>query len=323
MKINLIIIVESLKQIFHKSGIAQQLARKDKIKKTLAGHPIEYNTQALFLLYCIMVIKKIRSFRSLADFFSNHPMIYRACGLKKSPSHDTLCRRFGKLSYEFQQAIQQMGDLFLQSGLINPRYIAADAKLFWAPESDPQAKFTKGSKGWVRGYSLSVLCIATPNNIPLPLLAKAHSNSILSFKIVASLAKDLPHNVQFVLCDSGYDFSMIYKSIERFDPQNNVIRKALVSPRKGRKLTTERDRRLKFLHSTRGQKIFDRRLPSVELFFARLVKQLGIVRCIFTSKKHNVAYLNLAVLVYQLLIYTNYLLGCNNIIKLKPLLNMI
>jgi len=322
MNINLITIIRNLKKILRKSGIGKWLLNNDQTKKTLAGHPIKYSTETLFLIYCVMVIKKIRSFCSLAEFFRNYPLLCRVCGLKRVPSHDTLCRRFAKLEYEFQVAIKLMGDLFVQDKLVNPRYIAADAKLFWAPQYDRQAKFTKGSKGWVRGYSLTVLCVATPHNIPLPLLAKAHSNSTLSFKVVASLVKHLPQTVKFVLLDSGYDFYIIYEKIERFDENHHVIRKALVFPRKNRKLDPARVRRLKFLRSTRAQKIIQRRLPSVELFFARLIKQLGVARCFFTNKKHNLAYLNLVVLVYQLLVYTNYLLGFKNIIKLKHLLNL-
>lgn len=323
LEINLTTILKIASAILQVSGIAKRFANKDSIQQTLCGHPLEYSTQSLFLVYYIMILKKNHSFRSLAEFMHNNSSLYAVCGLKQAPSHDTLRRRLSKLGYEFQEAIKLMGDLFLQAIIVKPRYLAADSKLFWAPKFDKQAKFTIGSKGWVRGYSLTLVCVATPNNIPIPLLAKAHSNAIPSFKILGNLMRDIPENTKFVLCDSGYDFEKVYKAIERFDDNNNVIRKAVVAPRQGRKMNPERNRRLKFFRSTRGKKIFARRLPSVELAFARLVKQLGITRCCFTNQKHNLAYLNLSVLVYNCLVYTNHMLGLKSITKLRRLLNII
>jgi transposase len=87
-----------------------------------------------------MIVKRIRSFRSLCDFLQANKDILKKCGFDSCPSHDTLARRYKGIALEIQSAIKKVGNIFIQEGVINPKYVAGDAKLFHAKKNDSQKK---------------------------------------------------------------------------------------------------------------------------------------------------------------------------------------
>ena len=145
-------------------------------------------------------------------------------------------------------------------------------------------------RAWIQGYGLSIVCIATPAQLSIPIMAKAHANSACEGKIFQNMIYWLPSSVRFVLGNLGYDDKELYERIERRDENGHLCRRLIVPIRMdtlGVTTPPERRRRAKYANSTRGRKLYSRRMPSIERLFECIIETFDAAKVWFKGKHYN------------------------------------
>lgn len=325
MKDPIFTLIQRAKKFLQSNNAMQYIALKSKIKRQLVGHPQVYDEFSILLLFLVMAYKCRKSFRQFYEYLQYHPSIAKYCGLEKIPCRHTLVRRMKQLHNTFEAIVEFNGRYFIEKGYCNPKDIAVDCKAFKGRKGDKERSLLRTSYGWVRGYALTLVCSATKkNNIVFPLFAKTHGSKPATIKIFERMIYKLPTQTKFVLADSEYENIGIITKIERRDTQGYLIRRAVIAPRDINRMTSPlRIRNYQYYKSTRGQKKFARRLPSIESIYANLVETFNMPTVTIRGKKLACAFLSLLVVAYQILIWINIQQGSKQVYRTKYLISML
>jgi hypothetical protein len=301
---NLKKIIAEVKSILKMDKIKKYLDKNFEIKNQLPGRPSSYPEQSMIALLLIMVFKNLHSFRQYFEYLKQNPSILSCFGLKKIPCRHTLVRRMKQLRPTIEKLIELMGQKFIEEGICDPKDVAVDCKAFHGLKFDGDCTWFHTSKGLVRGYGLTVVCTSTKE--VLPLFAKAHTSKKSTVKIFENAIYKLPEQTKFVLADSEYENLNIIQKVEQRDEQGFLSRRAVIAPRDVERMKhLVRIRNYKYFKSSRGQKKFSRRLPSIEGFFANLCKTFRVKTVSLKGKNLVFPFLLFWVFAYQVLFLMN------------------
>ena len=64
----------------------------------IRGRPVEYSELVMFKVFIVMVLKRIKHFKTLHKFLAQNPRLRQACGLRTLPDRRTLGRRLKSFS---------------------------------------------------------------------------------------------------------------------------------------------------------------------------------------------------------------------------------
>jgi len=67
------------------------VAGKDEAR--IRGRPVEYSELVMFKVFIVMVLKRIKHFKTLHKFLAQNPTLRKACDLRALPDRRTLGRR--------------------------------------------------------------------------------------------------------------------------------------------------------------------------------------------------------------------------------------
>jgi Transposase DDE domain len=266
-------------------------------------------------------------------------------GQRHFPSRSTFFSRYRRCHRLFTKAIELQGQQAIAEKIIDARQVAADKSLVpargrpWHKHEKKKGKIPRGvdreaawgyseHHGWVYGYSFEVVVSCTRKSTVFPLMASVGTGSAAETRTFAEKIDRLPREVECVSADSGYDANDLGERIEfdadgrrtgrRFlcpeNPRNTANRK--LKPCATAKLELSRKRRRDrktFLKSRRGQRIYKRRIRTVEPFNSWL-------KSLFELDPHawhrgllnNQTQILAAIFAYQLLVRYNYRRGNNN-----------
>ena len=62
-------------------------------ERSSPGHPFDYSELVMLKVFIVMVLKRIKHFKTLHKFLFQNPTIRKACGLSSLPDRRTLGRR--------------------------------------------------------------------------------------------------------------------------------------------------------------------------------------------------------------------------------------
>ena len=74
------------------------------------GHPREYSDSVMLKVFIVMVLKRIKHFKTLHKFLSQNPTIRQACGLSSLPDRRTLGRRLKSFPPFAQESDSSLGE---------------------------------------------------------------------------------------------------------------------------------------------------------------------------------------------------------------------
>jgi len=78
--------------------IVDELYQKEKEVKRNRGRPVHYSELVMLKIFLVMVLKRIKHFKSLPKFLAQNPRLREACGLQSLPDRRTLGRRLKSFS---------------------------------------------------------------------------------------------------------------------------------------------------------------------------------------------------------------------------------
>ena len=212
-----------------------------------------------------------------------------------------------------------MGMLFIKDGLVDPAIISVDSSLLKAkghvwhrsnmkknevPRSgiDTDAKWGYSrTKGFVFGYKLHLAC--STGSLIVPLSADFTTANITDNRMYESITSSLPTGmVRYVVGDEGYDD---HKSCD-FSSKGFL----LVFPLQ-RYEHTKHDRLalLQFYQSEFGQYVYSQRSISVEPLIEQIKDVFAIDPLPVRGFYKAGSIVLLSVLLYQVMVYYNYLAG--------------
>ena len=287
------------------------------------GRPYVYSTVLMVQLFIIKSWMRIPSNNTLYYFLFIKPYndkLLRVCKLNKIPDRRTIDRRFKDLP--ISNIIGSMGNLFLFEGLVNRESASVDSTMLkasgpvWHKSDikknhlpiagiDTNAKwgFSK-SKGWVYGYKLHMSC--STGKLIVPLSACVTTANVHDSKPYEKLIGSLSGLMNNILCDPAYDDSKLYESTK-----NNGMR--LIYPiKKYHSTPPNRIKLIEFYNSAVGQKLYSQRKISIEPLF-EIIKDTFNIRTVPVKGFENVkSFVLICVLVYQLAVYYNCVIGNEN-----------
>jgi hypothetical protein len=186
------------------------------------GHPFEYADQVLIVLFTMLSVRRITSFKAQHRWLMHHLHIAIPLGFEQIPHRITLSRRYKALYPILQAFIAFVGrwaeTLQPQFG---SRVLIEDASLFKAhgpvwhqsdrlvgrvPEKlrnlDQEASWRKSAyHGWVYGYSLHLTC----NRSGFPKLAQVETASIAESQVLEQKKETLfALDPQALAADNAY-----------------------------------------------------------------------------------------------------------------------
>jgi len=287
------------------------------------GRPYVYPTILMVQLLMIKSWMRIPSNNTLYYFLFIKPYndkLLRVCKLNKIPDRRTIDRRFKDLP--ISQIISTMGNLFLSEGLVDKESASVDSTMLkaigpiWHKSDikknrlpiagiDTDAKWGfSNSKGWVWGYKLHMSC--STGRLIIPLSADVTTANVSDNKIYDKLIDSFAGLLSYILADPAYDDGSLYTSSE-----NNNMR--LLCPIKAYDSTPpERLKLVDFYNSEIGQELYRDRKISIEPLF-EIIKDTFNIRTVPVKGFDNVkSFVLICVLVYQLAVYYNCVIGIEN-----------
>jgi hypothetical protein len=277
-------------------------------------------------------------------------MLKRVLALDRVPARSTFFDRYTRVWPLAQRAIQLQGRLALREHVADAKEVSADKSLMaargpqWNVKDRKRGHVPKGLRGldrqadwgkseyhgWVYGYSFEVAVTATAGSVVLPLLASVDVASANENRTFPAKIDRLPRSNCTLLVDAGYDsndsadrFELDDRERPRRGPRRHPRRrlhyvcppqKGFVSavPERGRRerQRLRRAKRLAFLRSRRGRKLYARRKQTVEPFN-------GTFKAMFELDEHvwhrgldnNRTCVLMAIFAYQLLVRRHWKRG--------------
>lgn len=287
------------------------------------GRPYVYSTILMIQLFIIKSWMRIPSNNTLHYFLSikcTNDKLLKVCKIQQIPDRRTMDRRFHNLP--LSEIISSMGNQFVTRGLVDNTSASVDSSMLKANgpvwhksdmknnrlpiagiDIDAKWGFSK-SKGWVFGYKLHMSC--STGRLIIPLSADVTTANIHDGKMYCTLVESLEELVKSILCDPAYDNSKLY----HFSNKKNL---RLICPIKIYPSTpSERINLADFYNSIQGQELYSQRKVSIEPLFQTLKDIFGI-RQVPVKGLYNVkSFVLICVLVYQLAVYYNCIIGVEN-----------
>jgi hypothetical protein len=247
--------------------------------------------------------------------------VMRACGLDTLPDRRTFDRRFKMLP--LQHIIDTIGTRFLAEYLSDVSIVSVDSSMVRAKNGhiwhrkhmisgtvprhgiDTDARWGFAStKGWQFGYKMRVVCSAGP--LPVPVSACISTANVQDNQIYCQLTEHLPSTIRYVVADEGYDDWKLYD----YSRQRGM---RLVFPmRRYRHTKGERLKMLSFYKSGKGQRIYRTRSVSIEPLFECIKDTFGVSTVPVIGFSNVSSYLLMCILVYQITVYYNCIVGKDN-----------
>lgn len=287
------------------------------------GRPYVYSTILMIQLFIIKSWMRIPSNNTLYYFLfikCTNDKLLRVCKLNKIPDRRTIDRRFKDLP--ISDIISTMGNLFLSDRLVENKSASVDSSLLKATgpvwhksdmkknrlpitgiDTDAKWGYSK-SKGWIFGYKLHMSC--STGNLIIPLSADVTTANVSDNTVYDGLIDSLAGWISHILADPAYDDGSLYTSSE-----NNNMR--LICPIKAYDSTPpERLKLVEFYDSKVGQELYRDRKISIEPLF-KIIKDVFGIRTVPVKSLENVkSFVLICVLVYQLAVYYNCIIGKEN-----------
>jgi len=257
------------------------------------------------------------------------------------PARSTYFTRYRQGHGLFQEAIGLQGTKALAEGLADASVVAVDKSLVAArgpvghpqqpprPGVDAEAAWSRSNHdGWVWGYSFETLVAAGPHGLVFPLQASAAAANASECRTFLHKAPLLPVTTRYVLADAGYDSNDCQQAVEQNGQPRAARRRFLCPlqarggkpaigryPQRGRRreLCRQRQQRLNFLRSRRGQSLYRRRGQTVEPFHEWFKNSFDLSDHVWHRGLHNnQTQLLAALFTYQLLLRYNHRCGHRN-----------
>ncbi len=287
------------------------------------GRPYVYPTVLMVQLYIIKSWMRIPSNNTFHYFLSikcNNDKLLKVCRLTQIPDRRTIDRRFQNLP--ITQMISSMGNLFVSEKIVENKSASVDGSMLKAAgpvwhksnmknnrlpisgiDTDAKWGYSK-SKGWIFGYKLHMSC--STGKLIVPLSANLSTANVHDSQMYCTLVEPLSGLVKNILCDPAYDDSKLY----RFSNKKHL---RLIAPiRQYPHTPPERINLAEFYNSVIGQELYRDRKISIEPLFEILKStfRIGILPVKgFDSVK---SFVLICVLVYQLAVYYNCVIGNEN-----------
>ena len=178
-------------------------------------------------------------------------------------------------------------------------------------DTDARWGYSK-SKGWAFGYKLHKSC--STGKLIVPLSAGISTANVHDGNMYCTLVDPLAGLVENILCDPAYDNSKLYQF-------SNKKHLRLITPIKQYPRTPpERIKLAEFYNSQEGQELYRNRKVSIEPLFQTFKDIFGI-RTVPVKGLSNVkSFVLICVLVYQLAVYYNCIIGVENPRRIKRML---
>jgi hypothetical protein len=287
------------------------------------GHPYVYSQTVMLRCFIVRVWLKIPSNNALHDYFSidkpYNRRVMKACGLDKLPDRRTFDRRFKTISLDIRARINIMGALFVKEKLIDPYIASVDSCLLKAKghvwhrssmkkkevprsgiDTDARWGFSR-SKGWIFGYKLHLAC--STGSLIVPLSADFTTANIADNNIYPSITASLPDGVRYAVADEGYDDHALY-DFSRYRGFELVCPITRYEHTDGERLEL-----MHFYDSELGQCIYSWRSKSVEPLIEHIKDVFDIDPLPVRGLDKAKSIVLLSVLLYQVMVYYNYLTG--------------
>lgn len=306
--------------ILHLIGLLSLYTDADK-----RGRPYVYPTTVILRCYVVRIWFRIPSNNILHYWLSindaHHKKIMRSCGLHTLPDRRTFDRRFKVLPV--QDMVGMMGRIFASERLVDNTIVAVDSSLIYAanrriwhkkqmiqntmprPGIDADARwgFTR-TKGWMFGYKLHM--VSSTGKLVVPLSADITTANVPDNQMYCNLIEPLSYGIKYVVADMGYDDQKLYDHTRQKGAR-------LVCPiRRYRHTKGERLQMIRFYKSRCGRKIYNKRNVSTEPSFQCIKDVFGISVMPVRGFENARSYVLSCVLVYQLAVYYNCVIGSDN-----------
>ena len=287
------------------------------------GRPYVYSTILMVQLFIIKSWMRIPSNNTFHYFLSikcNDDKLFKVCKLTQIPDRRTIDKRFQNLP--IGDIIGTMGNLFVSEGMVDDTSASVDSSLLKANgpvwhksdmkqnrlpisgiDTDAKWGYSK-SKGWIFGYKIHMSC--STGKLIVPLSADVSTANVHDGKMYGTIVESLAGLMNNILCDPAYDD----KSLYQFSNKRNL---RLITPIKQYPRTPpERIKLVEFYNSVIGQEMYADRKISIEPLFEYL-KDTFDIRTVPVKGLYNVkSFVLICVLVYQLIVYYNCIIGVEN-----------
>ena len=235
-----------------------------------------------------------------------------------------------------------MGNKFCAEKITNPKVVSNDKSMVKAqgpkwhkkdrkkgiiPKNlrnvDTESEWGKSYyKGWIQGYALNLTCTATTNSVRIPTDADATTANVQEKNVFLPMIDNIPEQTKYILADAGYDDSNIIDKCEQRKNGKYITRRIVCPMEKGKSTSTKRLKYIRYFKSPFGQKLFKLRKTTIEPLFDIIKRTFDLEPCWMKGKANNTAILLLAVYVYQIMLYYNYLIE-QPIAKVEWIINVI
>ena len=246
--------------------------------------------------------------------------LLKVCRLNQIPDRRTIDRRFQ--NPPISQIVGTMGNLFISEKLVDDTSVSVDSSMLKADgpvwhksdmknnrlpiagiDTDAKWGFSK-SKGWVFGYKLHMSC--STGRLIVPLSADLTTANVHDSKPYDKLIDSLTELIQNILCDPAYDDGSLYEST------NNYAMRLICPIKKYPRTPPDRMKLIEFYHSKKGQELYSQRKISIEPLF-EILKDTFNIRVLPVKGFEKVkSFVLICVLVYQLTVYYNCIVGNEN-----------
>ncbi len=246
--------------------------------------------------------------------------LLKVCRLNQIPDRRTIDRRFQ--NPPTSQIVGTMGNLFISEKLVDDTSVSVDSSMLKADgpvwhksdmknnrlpiagiDTDAKWGFSK-SKGWVFGYKLHMSC--STGRLIVPLSADLTTANVHDSKPYDKLIDSLTELIQNILCDPAYDDGSLYEST------NNYAMRLICPIKKYPRTPPDRMKLIEFYNSKKGQELYSQRKISIEPLF-EILKDTFNIRVLPVKGFEKVkSFVLICVLVYQLAVYYNCIVGNEN-----------
>ena len=246
--------------------------------------------------------------------------LLKVCRLNQIPDRRTIDRRFQ--NPPISQIVGTMGNLFISEKLVDDTSVSVDSSMLKADgpvwhksdmknnrlpiagiDTDAKWGFSK-SKGWVFGYKLHMSC--STGRLIVPLSADLTTANVHDSKPYDKLIDSLTELIQNILCDPAYDDGSLYEST------NNYAMRLICPIKKYPRTPPDRMKLIEFYNSKKGQELYSQRKISIEPLF-EILKDTFNIRVLPVKRFEKVkSFVLICVLVYQLAVYYNCIVGNEN-----------
>lgn len=290
------------------------------------GRPYVYSDRTIIKAFIVMAYFRLRSFRSLSRFLSDHKDFARACDLAQtSPTYRTLSRRLNRLNPILWLIIYQVMKVLVTYHIISLDTLSTDSSLLEAkgipfqkrnptiiPTDKEAAWGWSESRDWVYGYKIHLTStVLTENKTLVPVswqvtAANRHDSKLFIplMRKVYDFTSKVRRRIHLSLGDKGYDQNKNYSwcldhKMKLVTPVRRFKKQAISKI----KLWT-----LAFIETIKGKRLYQRRADN-ERLFSQMKDVFLIDPLPVCGLKQVDSYLSVVCLSYLLGILYNYLNG--------------